>query len=245
MNAVVLSLTARQLLSRRRTMLMAGFALLPVAVAVVFRFAGDTGTDAAEFTSEGILAALVVSTLLPLVALVMGTAALGAEIEDGTAVYLLAKPVSRREIVLSKLVPAWAVTSALVVPVAVAAGFIGMGGEEPGLVAAYAVGTALGGLVYCAIFLAASVLTSRALIAGLVYVFIWENTVTRLFQGTRVLSVRQYIAGVVDLLSDVPEQVLDAKLGGLEALVLMVAVGSLAIAVAVRRLERFEIGESS
>ncbi|MBI5948293.1 MAG: ABC transporter permease [Chloroflexi bacterium] len=245
MNAVVLSLTARQLLSRRRTLLMAGFALLPVAVAVVFRFAGDSETDPAEFTSKAVLGALVVSTLLPLVALVMGTAALGAEIEDGTAVYLLAKPISRQEIVLSKLLPAWAVTSALVVPVVVAGGFIGMGGDEPGLVAAYAVGTALGGLVYCAIFLAASVITSRALIAGLVYVFIWENTVTRLFQGTRVLSVRHYISGVVDLLSNVPDRVLDAKLGGFEALVLMVAVGALATLYAVRRLERFEIGESS
>ena len=41
-----------------------------------------------------LLDGLVVTTLLPLAALVYGTAALGAEIEDGTAVYLLSKPVA-------------------------------------------------------------------------------------------------------------------------------------------------------
>ena len=36
---------------------------------------------------------LLVTTLVPIVALVFGTVALGAEIEDGTAVFLLLKPI--------------------------------------------------------------------------------------------------------------------------------------------------------
>ena len=43
-----------------------------------------------------------------------------------------------------------------------------------------------------------SVVTSRALIAGLIYVFIWEGLVNGLFAGTRLLSVRHYTLGVAD-----------------------------------------------
>ena len=50
-----------------------------------------------------LLEGLTVTTVLPLVALVYGTAALGAEIEDGTAVYLLAKPIPRSRIIFAKL----------------------------------------------------------------------------------------------------------------------------------------------
>ena len=42
---------------------------------------------------------LVVRTVMPLVALIVGTAALGSEIEDGTAVYLMVKPIARWRIV--------------------------------------------------------------------------------------------------------------------------------------------------
>ena len=36
---------------------------------------------------------------MPLVALIFGTAAIGSEIEDGTAVYLIVKPIPRWRIV--------------------------------------------------------------------------------------------------------------------------------------------------
>ena len=35
---------------------------------------------------------------MPLVALIVGTAAIGSEIEDGTAVYLMVKPIPRWKI---------------------------------------------------------------------------------------------------------------------------------------------------
>ena len=44
---------------------------------------------------------------MPLVAVIFGTGALGSELDDGTVVYLLAKPVPR-DILLVKLVVAWA-----------------------------------------------------------------------------------------------------------------------------------------
>ena len=90
-----------------------------------------------------------------------------------------------------------------------------------------------------------SVVTSRALIAGLVYVFIWEGLVNGLFAGTRLLSVRHYTLSVADIFVDLPNSVFEAKLGPAVAIVMMIALGSASVWFAVRRLQRFEIGEST
>ncbi len=65
---------------------------------------------------------LVIRTLLPLVALVFGTAALGSELDDGTAVYLLAKPIARWRIVAAKVIVAAGLAAAVTAPAAFIAG---------------------------------------------------------------------------------------------------------------------------
>ena len=70
---------------------------------------------------------MLVRTVLPLVALVLGTAALGSELEDGTAVYLMIKPVPRWRIVGAKMLVAAGLTVALVVPSTLLAGRAGRG----------------------------------------------------------------------------------------------------------------------
>jgi ABC-2 type transport system permease protein len=87
--------------------------------------------------------------------------------------------------------------------------------------------------------------TSRALIAGLVYVFIWEGIVTELFSGTQFLSVRQYSLGVADLIADTRADIFEAELSGATALVMMGIVGAGAVALAVRRLRSLEISQSA
>jgi hypothetical protein len=52
---------------------------------------------------------------MPLVALVFGTAALGSELDDGTAIHILTKPIPRWTIVLPKLVVAGGLTALLLV----------------------------------------------------------------------------------------------------------------------------------
>jgi ABC-2 type transport system permease protein len=183
---------------------------------------------------------------LPLLALVYGTAALGAEIEDGTAVYLLAKPVSRAKIVIGKLLGAWALTAGTVLVSALAAAAIGLQGVPgQGLLIGFAVALVAGSLVYSSLFLMLSIFTSRALIAGLVYVFIWEGLINGLFAGTRLLSVRHYTLAVADIFVDVPRSVFDAKLGSVAAIGLMIAVVGVTVWYGIRRLQRFEIGEST
>jgi ABC-2 type transport system permease protein len=241
---IVVALTLRQLIGRGRTLLMGLLALLPILLAVVYRL-GSEDVDRQRWVAQVLFEGLVVTTLLPLVALVYGTAALGAEIEDGTAVYLLTKPVSRARIMLAKLVAAWALTSVTVLASGLVAGAIALAGVPGhGLLPGFAIALVAGGLVYSALFLMLSVRTSRALIAGLVYVFVWEGLVNGLFAGTRLLSVRHATLAVADLLVDLPASVFEAKLGPVAGVVLLALLCTAATWYGIRRLQRFEIGES-
>ena len=242
---IIAALTLRQLVGRGRTILIGLVAVLPILLAVVYRL-GSEDTDPARWVARVLFEGLVVTTLLPLVALVYGTAALGAEIEDGTAVYLLAKPISRARIIIGKLVAAWALTSATVLASGLVAGAIGLAGVPGhGLLLGFGIGLAVGSLAYSALFVMLSVVTSRALIAGLVYVFIWEGLVNGLFAGTRLLSIRHYTLSIADIVVDLPAGVFDAKLGPAAAVALVIVVAGASVWVAIRRLQRFEIGEST
>ncbi len=245
MSADIARLTVRQLLGRGRTLLMAAIALLPVLLAIVYRVGSQDG-DPQEWVAQVLFEGLIVTSLLPLVALVFGTAALGAEIEDGTAVYLLVKPIARSRIIAGKLVAAWFATAVTVLVSGLAAGAIGLSGAfDARLLLGFAVALVLGSLVYSALFVMLSVVTSRALIAGLAYVFIWEGLINGLFAGTRLLSVRHYTLAVADLVADAPRSVFAAKLTAAPAVVLMILVCLSSVWLAVRRLQRFEIGETS
>ena len=245
MIAIITTLTLRQLLGQGRTILLGLLALLPVLLAIVYRI-GSEDTDPAKWAAQVLFDGLIVTTLLPLLALVYGTAALGAEIEDGTAVYLLAKPVSRAQIIAGKLLAAWALTSVTVLVSGLVSGAIALQGVPGhGLLLGFGVGLVVGSFVYSALFVMLSVVTSRALIAGLVYVFIWEGLINGLFAGTRLLSVRHYTLSVAGIFVDLPNTVFEAKLGAVPAGALIIVVSGASIWYAIRRLQRFEIGEST
>lgn len=245
MNRPIMVLTARQLLGAKRTLLLLLFALIPVAIALIRRFS-DHHADTNHWTATVLLGQLVVGTLLPLGALIFGTAALGSEIEDGTAVYLLSKPIARWRIVASKLAVAWGATAGLVLVAAIAAAAVSLDGVGYGRVLmGFAAAVSLGALAYCSFFVLLSILTSRALIAGLLYVFIWEAVLTRLFSGLRFLSVRKYALGVADQIITAPSSVFKTDLDGVQALMLLAAVIVVTFAYAAKRLSTWEIGEST
>lgn len=244
MTWTLVSLTARQLLGRRRTAFIALVLALPVLIAIIYRANREVGDDATEF-ALALVEGLIATLLLPLVALVLGTAALGAEVEDGTAVFLLTKPVSRRRVLTVKMAVAAATTMALVVPATVATAWIATGsatadGVTPGL----GLGAAAASLLYCAVFVALSAVTTRALVIGLVYVFVWEAIVTNWFSGLRWISIREYGAGWSDLLVTVDDAALfDPRLGPTAAVIASAVVLVLAIVQGTRALADFEVGE--
>ena len=241
----VARVTARQLLGRRRTVLLGLLAAIPIVLAGIFRIAGSQGADARQGFTESVFVALDITLLLPLVALVFGTTAFGAEIEDGTIVYLLAKPVSRRTVVLIKWAVAAVVAATLSAGATLLAGLTGLAGTPAGLqiVMGYTVAVAVGSVVYAAAFLALSLVTSRALIIGLVYVLVWEGALASWFPGIRFLSIRQYTLGVADM-AGVNGLITSDTLAPAAAVLLAIVVASVALLIAIRRLSAFEIPQA-
>lgn len=242
MNATLVMLTLRGLLNRRRTLLLGLLGALIVLIAGLQRLSDPSDAEAASFTGI-LLADFGLTVLLPLVAVIVGTAALGSEIEEGTIVYLLTKPIVRLRIVAVKLIVSWLVVSVLVAVPILLAGVLGRGGD-PGLGIAYASASIVGALEYTAIFLALSLVTSRALIIGLAYVVVWEGVVAGLFAGTRILSVRQHALAVADAIGG--EGTVAAELEPVVALVVAALVVAGGFVIATRRLERVELrGETT
>jgi len=233
--APLVEVTLRGLLGRRRTILLALLAGLPVLIALLIRFSGGR-PDA-----DRILDTLVVRTVMPIVALIVGTAAIGSEIDDGTAVYLLIKPIARWRVAASKILVAAGLTSVMVVPAVVLTGLLlgSRGGDTATTVVGYGIACLIGGSAYAAAFVALSLFTTRALLLGLAYVLIWEGVLSGLLAGTKFLSIRQATLGLAAALGvDVPGS---EPLAPAVSVFVLVAVLAGALALASWRLSRFEI----
>ena len=217
MNRTVIGITARAMLGGRRVFLLLAMAILLLALAVLLRlFVDFSDADAAQF-----LQVVSLSTLLPLFGLIVGTGAIGPEIDDGSIIYLLTKPISRFAIVQSKLVVALGATLAFAVLPTVLAGLIMVGGGSS-IAAAFGLGALVAGAVYCVLFMLLAIVTRHAVILGLVYALVWESLVGSFIPGARNLSVQQWALSVTSSVTE--PQILTADVGLGVATVLIVGV---------------------
>jgi len=230
----IATVTLRALLGRRRTVLMLILAGIPILVGLLVRANGTSVHDLGA-TLDG----LVIRVVLPLVALVFGTGALGSELEDGTAVHVLTKPIRRSTIVLAKIAVAGTLTALMVVPSTAVGGLLMAGSAPDGIGTALAVsaGVLVGSYLYGAVFVALGVVTSRGLIVGLGYALIWEGVVAGLLPGSQVFSVREYVRGIAHTISPAA---LDSIVGAGAVLYAAVALVA-ASTIASIRLAAFEV----
>lgn len=191
MNGTIARLTVASLLGRRRVLLL--LALPVVLLLLALAFLGFTGRS--DASSVGLLGGFAIGTLVPLVALIAGTGSIGPEIDDGSILYLLSKPLSRHLILRSKLAVAVGV-SVLFGAVAVLIAGLLMSGMSNRLALGYAAGAAVACVAYCALFVLLAVLTRNAVVIGLLYVLLWESLVGGLVPGAQALSVQQWALAV-------------------------------------------------
>ena len=192
-SGTIVRLGVRSVFGRRRGVLLFILPLILVALAVLVRLLVGEDLSAASDTLYGLGLAVIV----PLVALLATTGVLAPEIDDGSISYLLAKPISRHTIVVSKL--AVAATCVLVfaaVPMLIAGLVLLL--DEPLLGTGFAVGSLVGGLAYCALFALLSVLTRHAVVVGLIYLLIWEGLLGGLLDGVRWLSVTRWAGTIIE-----------------------------------------------
>jgi ABC-2 type transport system permease protein len=235
--STVAAITLRALFGRRRFLLLLPLPLLVVGLAALATSMGATTRQLGDPVFE----ALGFSVVLPIMALVISTGVLGSEIDDGTLVHVLAKPVPRSEIILAKLGVAIVVTAVTVgVPLYIA----GLVGGSSQLGAAALVGATVGAFAYSGVFAALSVVSRRPVLIGLLYVLIWEGTLGNVLSGTRLFSIRHYVLAVADRVD--PTETLTSTVSLTTALVMAAVFTVAGAALAIDRLRSFSVaGETS
>jgi ABC-2 type transport system permease protein len=236
--SAVFVLTVRQLAGSRRIWLVLALVSLPLLAGLLFQVADATATPD-EFADD-VTRVMLASAILPLVMLLLATAAFGNEVGDRTLVYLVTKPIARWRIVAPKLLASIAVGG---IPVALG-GAVSVAviehGDGGGALATGA-GLLAGAAAYAAIFTWAGLATRHALLIGLVYVFIWEATLAAYLDGIRFLSVRRYALALVHALDDGRLASVDISLSAPTAAVGTTVVLVLFTALAVRKLMRMDV----
>ena len=235
MNGTIISITLRGLLGRRRALLLIPLPLVVIGVGLLAR-------DSTQAEAVDILNGLGLSTVLPLTALILGTAVLGSEMEDGNLVHLLAKPISRAEILLSKLLVA-VVATVLVGAVPILIAGILMTGSYSSIAQGFFVGALAGSVLYPAIFVALSAVTKRAVVFGLVYLLLWEGVLGTWLRGTRILSVRHYLLQFADAASTSP--FISADVSFATSVIMSAIVLGLAIWFGTDRLRSYNMAQEA
>jgi len=233
-NQTVASITFRAVLGRRRALLFAIPALVLIGTAAVLRLTHPA--DPAWPTR--ILGSFGFSVVLPLTALIIGTTVLGAEIEDGSIIHVLATPVRRRAVVLTKYVVAVATTVVFACVPELLAGIIATGGLTRFAVGLF-VGALAGAVIYNALFVSLSAATTRALAVGLLYVLLWEGVLANFTGGARVLSIGHYALAMAVAVA--PGSGIDPGISLAAACVLGAVVTVAALVLAIRKLSAFSL----
>lgn len=217
---------------------------LPIVFAAIYRSTGGDDANLAEFLLTR-YNALVVSMLLPLTALVTAAGATSAEREDGTILYLLTTTTSRALLAMVRWVFATVVTSVIVLLAVIGTGLLAGNGSDPtGVVRAFAIGSVVGAAVYSAVFLAMAVWLRRSLLVGLLYVLVWEGTISGLVPAVKYLSARQVLLGITQRFVQPAEQgagPFATAPGFGTSLVWAVVVVAVALAATVYRLRKLPV----
>src|SRR5919204_5969227 len=240
-NPTVAWITLRATLSRKRALLFA----LPAVILILFTLALKASHAPMRPWPSHVLGTFGFSVLLPLTALIIGTSVLGAEVDDGSIVHLLATPVRRTSVIVTKFLVATGLTMLFAAVPEFVAALIAGGGSAPspgGLVAVnsgqLAIGLFVGALacsvIYNAVFVMLSVATTRAIAVGLLYVLVCEALLANFVGGVRLLSVSHYGLGIANGFAS--DTALEAGLTAGTSVVMGAVVTAAALALAVKLL---------
>lgn len=190
MNPTIARLALAALIGRKRFVLLLLFPTGLIGLTVLVRALSSDAEVAVE-----LLFGLGLLVVLPLLALIAATAVMGPEVDDGSLVYLLAKPVSRHSVAVSKYVVA--LTAVLVFgPLPMLVTGLVLDSDNTELVLGISLSATLSAIVYTSLFLALSTVWKHAVVVGLLFVLLWEGTLAGIFSGVAWLSIGQWAGRV-------------------------------------------------
>lgn len=192
---IVTRVTLRALLWRRRSLAL----LAAVASVLFFTGLAIARGDVAPDTQAIIAGRLLLTTIAPLVALVLAVAAIGDERESGTIVYLATAPRGRFAVAFEKVIAATLAALILLAPAMIAILIlsihlgVGIGNGLRGIAA-----TTLVVAANTAIFTAVGLFMRRALVAGIIYILVWEGAIATVAPSAARLSVTAWGRAISD-----------------------------------------------
>jgi ABC-type transport system involved in multi-copper enzyme maturation permease subunit len=193
----------------------------------------------ANVAAEGILGLVV-----PIAALVIGDAVLGAEVRSGTFLFTWMSPVPTWQIVLGRWLGGSIVGLVTIAPAgALAAVVAGASGGIGPIFVAVAIET----ISYVAVFIAVGCLTRRTAVWSLAIVFLVERLLGAALTGIAQLSPTwEARATFVGLLDDPPSRLVrDGIPAGGSAIVRLAIVSAVALAVATWRMRHMRLSGAS
>ena len=228
-------LLVRQLVTKGR---LAALLALGALVAVVSGAVG--ANDSAENPVEdavAVMANLGFTLVVPIVALVFASAALGDAREDGTLVYLWLRPMNRAPIVIGAWLAAITVSLPItVIPLGISAWVADAGSD---LIGATVLASVVGVVAYSAVFLLLGLLLKNSIVWGIGYILIWEGIVAAFGSFAAKVAIRGYTRSILTAQTDI-----DLDLGDL-SLAVSISVPLIAAAVALVlstiRLNRLDV----
>jgi ABC-2 type transport system permease protein len=193
LNGDIIRLTLRAAMGRRRALLFAAPAIILIGISALLTAKAHSHVWPPEVLGT------VGYLILALTALIVGGSVLGADIDDGSILHLLATPVQRRTVVLSKYLVAVMLTIAFAAVPEYVAGAIATGASS-GLAVGLFVGALAGSVIYNALFVMLTAVFSpgQALAIGLMYVLLWEGLLASLVPGVSLLSAGHYSLAVAN-----------------------------------------------
>jgi ABC-2 type transport system permease protein len=205
----------RSALPLRRTLLFGLLALTP-ALLFVLSAENRTGTAAFETLIEVGLAVLF-GLVLPVIAIVLASGALGNERRDQTLSFIMLRPMPRWVISVVKTTSSVCATSVVTIFGAVTlwATYGIRHGFDTAILVGFIVGAVIAGVAYAAIIVPLGFITDRAVVIGLAYLLVFENGVVSLLTGLASLSPWRIGAAAVGGMIPEAQSIIDGVVGNL------------------------------
>lgn len=190
MNSAIVRLATHSLLGRARVLVLVAMALALVCLAGLLRVALTGSVDPTGLPLD-LVRTFGIGVVVPVVALVATTTLITSEIDDGSIIYLLSKPVPRRVVVASKMLVVLASSLVFaVLPMSLAA--LIMVGTDGGLWSGALLGGTVSAVAYTGAFAILALLVRRSVTGCLLYWLVWEALLTSVLEPAQYLSARSY-----------------------------------------------------
>jgi ABC-2 type transport system permease protein len=232
----IIAYTLRSCIGSRRLL----GCLLPCLGAILFGLISLAVDEPAPEAFARVATNGIFPLVIPIAALVIGDALLGAEVRSGVFHFTWLSPTSLTQIVIGRWLGGALVVMVTIVPACALAAVVAGDSASAG---AAAVGAGAGALAYLAVFIAFGCVARRAAVWSLAYVFFVERLL-----GSALTSVAQWSpqwesrAVFVGLAPDVPRDLVrDGIPGGSGATTRLIVMTVIALVIARWRLARIKL----